>query len=341
MQLQIYQLVQDHLPQKRKITSKGWINFNAPCCHHRGHNQDTRSRGNCLITGDGAIVANCYNCGFKARYLGGDITHNFENWLVYIGAPQEKIQEAKLEILSKKLSGKLETIESPELFKIENFHEVELPTGSRPLLAWMNDEISDDLASCLTYLGSRGRAVADNWEYHWTPSTKWNLNHRIIIPFYHRGTIVGWTARYAGTPPKNDVPRYFNGQLQEGYVFNSDVLSNKLRKFVILAEGPLDAISIDGVAALGSKLNKQQIQLLNSSNQEKIVIPDRQLKNQELIDVALEQGWYVSFPDWETNIKDAAAATCKYGRLYTLATILNSKTKSQLQIGYKRKLMKG
>jgi hypothetical protein len=273
--------------------------------------------------------------------MGGDITHNFENWLVYLGVPRQNIQEAKLEILSKKLSGEIETVERSEIFQPGHFHEVELPDGSKPLTAWLEDEIPDDLVHCLDYLGSRGRAVADNWEYHWTPNTKWNLNHRIIIPFYHRGAVVGWTARYAGTPPSKDIPRYFNGQLQEGYVFNSDVLTNRTRKFVVLVEGPLDAISIDGVAALGSKLNKQQVSWLNSSDQEKIVMPDRQLKNQELIDLAVEQGWYVSFPDWEDDIKDAAAATCKYGRLYTLATILNAKTKSQLQIGYKRKLMKG
>ena len=72
MALLIHQLIFDYLPHKKRQTAKGWINFDAPCCHHRGHNRDTRSRGNLLVTDDGGIIINCYNCGFKAheKYMG-------------------------------------------------------------------------------------------------------------------------------------------------------------------------------------------------------------------------------------------------------------------------------
>ena len=33
------------LPPRAKASPSGWISFNAPCCHHRGHNQDKRKRG--------------------------------------------------------------------------------------------------------------------------------------------------------------------------------------------------------------------------------------------------------------------------------------------------------
>jgi hypothetical protein len=339
--LLLHQLVQEYLPSKRRQNPKGWWIFDSVCCHHRGHNHDTRSRGNLLITADGAIIVNCYNCGFKTGYRGGDITNNFELWLTYLGIPRTRIQEAKLEILSKKLNGELENIDNSNWFRAENFSEVELPRYTNSFDEWLQaDEIPDEFAACVEYLTTRGRAVAEGYQYHWTPNHRWDLNCRIIIPFYHQNKIIGWTGRYAGVPPKN-IPRYFNSDLPTGYLFNNKILTNKFRKYVLVSEGPFDAIAVDGVATLGSKMNKQQIEWLNSSEQEKIIVPDRQLKNQELIDVALDQGWSVSFPEWEEGIKDAADASKKYGKLYTLYSIIQSKTDSKLQIGMKRQMIRG
>ena len=338
--LLIHQLVQDYLPVKRRQTPKGWWVFNSVCCHHRGHSQDTRSRGNLLIAVDGSMIVNCYNCGFKTGYRGSDINGNFETWLGYLGVPRTKIQEAKLEILSKKLNGELETTDSHDWFRTENFPEVQLPNHSRPLDEWLTaEEISDEMIACMEYLTSRGRAVAEGYQYYWSPSSRWDLNRRIIIPFYHHDKIIGWTGRYAGVPPDN-TPRYFNSDIPAGYLFNNTVLTKKLRKYVLISEGPFDAVAVDGIATLGSKMNKQQISWLNSSEQEKIIVPDRQLKNQELIDIAIEQGWSVSFPDWEAGIKDAADASKKYGKLFTISSIIQSKTESKLQIGMKRQMLR-
>jgi hypothetical protein len=340
MSLLLHQLVQDYLPSKRRQTPKGWIVFNAPCCHHRGHNADTRSRGNVLIGLDGHIVANCYNCGFKAIYAGNEISKNFQLWLQYLGVPRDKINEAKLEILSKQLNGEIAAVENTVWFKPEVFSEVDMPKHSKPIESWLEqDDISDDLATCIEYLGNRGRAISENYQYWWSPSTKWDLNKRILIPFWYQDKIVGWTGRYAGVPPSN-TPRYFNSDVPAGYLFNSDVISNKKRKYVLITEGPFDAIAIDCVGAMGSDLNRQQIAWLNSTDQEKIVVPDRQLKNQKLIDIAIEQGWSVSFPDWEDKIKDAADASIQYGRLYTIHSIIAAKTSSILQINFKRQMMK-
>jgi len=338
--LLVHQLVQDHLPTKRRQTAKGWITFNGVCCHHRGHNPDTRSRGNLLISADGSMVINCYNCGFKTMHKGGDISGNFEIWLGYLGIPRAKIQAAKLELLSLKLSGEIESIETGDFLRPENFPEASLPKHARPINEWLeSDEVAPELATCMEYLISRGRAVAENHSYYWTPITRWDLNHRILIPFYHRDRIIGWTGRYAGLPPK-EVPRYYNSDLPSGYLFNNSVLDHKNRRYVLITEGPFDAIAVDGIAVLGSKINQQQIAWLNSSPKEKIVVPDRQMKNQELIDTALEQGWSVSFPDWAQGIKDAADSSKRYGRLYTIASVIQARTKSTLEISMKRQMMR-
>ena len=340
MTLLVHQLVEEYLPAKRKQTAKGWIVFNSVCCHHRGHRRDTRSRGNLLLTPDGGMIVNCYNCGFKTGYRNGDLTGNFENWLRYLGVPHNKIQEAKLEILSKKLNGEIETIVLPEVFHTDHFKEIELPNHSQPIEVWAeSQEISEELITCMEYLSTRGRAIASGWQYHWTPITRWNLNKRIIIPFYHNNKIIGWTGRYAGTPPKN-TPKYFNSDIPQGYLFNNHVINLQPRKYVLITEGPFDAIAVDGVSPLGSTMNKQQISWLNSTDKEKIIVPDRQQNNQDLINVALEQGWSVSFPEWGEGIKDAADASKTYGRLYTIASIINSRTHSKLQIEMKRKTLR-
>ena len=341
MTLLVHQLVLDYLPVKRKQNAKGWIVFNSVCCHRRGHNQDTRSRGNLLITADGGMVVNCYNCGFKTGYRGGDISGHFESWLRYLGAPHNKIQEAKLEILSKKLNGEIETSIAPEIFRTDNFSEIELPNHCKSIESWLDSqEISDDLIKCIEYLSARGRAIAAGWTYYWTPISRWDLNQRVVIPFYHNSKIIGWTGRYAGTPPKNS-PKYFNSDIPVGYLFNNRVITLRQRKYVLVTEGPFDAIAIDGISPLGSTMNKQQILWLNSTDKEKIVVPDRQLQNQDLIDTALEQGWSVSFPEWGEGVKDAADASIKYGKLYTIASIIQSATNSKLQIGLKRKMIRG
>lgn len=334
----MHQLVAENLPQKRKTSPRGWLMFNAPCCTHRGHSRDTRMRGNMLILPDGHIAYNCYNCGFKTVFDNVNISRNFENLMNWMGIPNEDIRKVKLEALQNKLAGVTALPSHEDLDFLRDFKEVQLPEGARPVEAIMeDDEIAPQFATAIEYLFSRGDAVAQGWDYHWSSSTKWNLDQRIIIPFYYRDKIVGWTARYAGTPPSG-TPRYYNSDLQTGYLFNCDAITKGNRKYIILVEGPFDAIAIDGVAALGSKLSRQQLSWLNSTDREIIVLPDRQKNNQGLIDIALEQGWSVSFPDWEDDVKDAADASCRYGKLLTLRTIIDSKTNSALQIGTKRKM---
>lgn len=291
---------------------------------------------------DGSMRVNCYNCSFRTTYRGGDITHGFEAWLGWLGAPRDRIQEAKLEILSKKLNGEIETPVAQDWFRPETFQTVDLPDGSMPIEHWLSlEEPPDEFVECMGYLINRGRAISEWHGYHWTPKpSRHDFNRRIIIPFYHQGRIVGYTGRYCGTAPKG-VPRYYNGAVPDGFLFNNEVIASRTRKFLLITEGPLDAIAVDGVAALGSTLSRAQTTWINSTDKEKIVVPDRQAKNQELIDAALTNGWSVSFPEWGQGIKDAADASKRYGKLFTLASIIDARTSSHLEIGVKRRMLKG
>ena len=66
---------------------------------------------------------------------------------------------------------------------------------------------------------------------------------------------------------------------------------------------------------------------------------DRDEPGKELIDKALALGWEVSFPDWAPDIKDAADAVARYGRVATLQSIIDSATNNKIKIEVKAKML--
>ena len=67
-------------------------------------------------------------------------------------------------------------------------------------------------------------------------------------------------------------------------------------------------------------------------------MPDQDEAGQKLIDQAMEFGWGVSFPEWQKGIDDVAEAVMKYGRLFTMQSILKATETSKLKIDLKRKI---
>lgn len=109
------------------------------------------------------------------------------------------------------------------------------------------------------------------------------------------------------------------------------------RKYVIVCEGPVDAIGIDGVAVMSSEVGSVQRQLIDQLKREVIVIPDRDHDGPKVVKQALEFGWSVSFPEWSDGIKDINDAIKAYGRLYTLYAIIKNKESNGLKIQLKAK----
>jgi DNA primase len=134
----------------------------------------------------------------------------------------------------------------------------------------------------------------------------------------------------------NEKIKYYT-EVQPGYVFNMDA-QDWTRKFVIVTEGPFDAISISGVSILGSEVNDIQRELIDGLTRQVIVVPDRDKSGQKLIDQAIEFGWSVAFPKWHDEVVDVADAVLKYGRLFTIQSILKSTESSKLKIDLNRKL---
>jgi DNA primase len=157
---------------------------------------------------------------------------------------------------------------------------------------------------------------------------------RIIIPYYYGGHLVGNTSRFYD----NRAPKYLSEQ-QRGYVFNID---NQQADWTvcILVEGQFDAISIGGCAYLGSTISEQQAHILSKLRRTIIVVPDRDSAGLEVCDRALELGYRVSIPDWDSDIKDVNDAVKRYGRLTTTLSILEAATSSKIKIEMTRKKFK-
>ena len=110
------------------------------------------------------------------------------------------------------------------------------------------------------------------------------------------------------------------------------------RKFVIVTEGPFDAITVSGVSILGSEINETQKELINGLNRQVIVVPDRDASGQKLVNQAIEFGWSVAFPKWPGDVTDVADAVSKYGRLFVIQSILKTTETTKLKIDLQRKM---
>ena len=143
--------------------------------------------------------------------------------------------------------------------------------------------------------------------------------------------IVGWTARTTG----DATPKYLSEQ-QPGYVFNLDNQKDN-REFVIVSEGPFDALSIDGCALLGAEIKDSQNWLLKQLGKELVLVPDRDHEGPKTVEQAIELGWSVSMPAWPSGVKDINDAIIKIGRLATLWLIRDATESNELKIRLKMK----
>ncbi len=308
-----------YLPPKRKTTPSGWTSFNAPCCHNNGHSVDNRQRGGLINNGDGGISYHCVNCGFKASWQPGrNVSKGMRKLMRWINVPDDLINKISLQVMQEN-----EGIEIQQrLIEIPSFNEVPLPEDAVRISDV--DHITKHLEQIVEYMKARDLYLED-YPFYWSPSL--GYRDRLIIPFYYEGKIVGWTAR---TVQQDKQPKYLSEQ-QPGYVFNLDE-QRPQKIFVIVCEGPVDAIHVDGVALMGSEIKDQQSLLINRLNREVILVPDRDSAGSKVIERAIELGWSVSMPKWDAGIKDISDAVKRYGKLYTLHSIVNAVESSPLKI---------
>ena len=306
------------IPGKTKTSSKGWISFNAVCCHHNGETQDRRGRGGIITDGE-AISYHCFNCNFKTGWKPGrHISLKFRRLLQWMGVDTNTIQMLNIEAL--RIKDTVDVVEQ-DVEEIQvSFEPRDIPNNV-PLSQAPKDiqKYAEDrclpLSSCV-----------------WSNTTAGRLNRRVVIPFTWKGVQIGFTARGVDDATR---PKYFTNH-DPNFVYGIDNQFNDSR-IAILTEGVLDAVCIGGISTLGNTCNETQAQIIDTLGREIILVPDHDRAGGSLIDAALEYGWSVSFPEWENDIKDVNDAVVRYGKLFTLKSIIDAKETSSLKINLKRK----
>lgn len=341
----VWKAVTGVISGRRRSSGTQFINVNCPMCVLRGETPDRKMRCGIKNNHPGVGIS-CFNCGFKTRWEPGElIPKNMREFLKQCGMSEMDVQRLNHKALTYR--SMLEKSPEahhllPEAFR-PNFPNMALPHGARSIEDWAKDGCTDpDFLDAVTYLYSRGDAVATGTTFYWTPNKDHDFNRRIIVPCRYDGRIVGYSGRIIDADRKD---RY-HMKVPPNYLFNMDSLKRD-RKYGIIVEGILDAVAIDGVGLLGARLNPQQAAWINSFGKTIILVPDRDKRGGDMIDVALQYGWHVAFPSakdgrgfknwWEPNVKDAAKATELYGRLWTTLSIVETATDNKLRINMLRK----
>ena len=307
------------LPARRKKTAGGWESFNAPCCHNRGESRDSRKRGGVIFNNEG-FTYHCFNCGFKAGWqLGKSLSKNTKDLLAWLGLPSAEIDRLVLEALRERDA--VAPAKKQISFELE---DMALPDDCLSIKDWAAEGCTDqDLIAVIDYILSRNLTL-DDYNWHWSAAN--GYRDRVILPFYHEGRIVGWTGRKI----KEGKPKYL-AMSQNGYVFNLDAQAYE-RKFVIVVEGQFDAVAVGGVAIMHNEPNEVQCARINRLAKEVILVPDRDRPGAKMVNAALANSWSVSLPPWASDVKDVADAVKKYGKIYTLSSILHYRESNKIKI---------
>jgi hypothetical protein len=322
--------------RKIKQSQNGWISGNAVCCSHNGETADTRGRGG-FITNNGSISYSCFNCGYKASFQPGrHLSYKFRKLLSWLGADDITVRRLVIDAVRLKELVAPETIQEP--IEEITFEQRSLPAEAKNIIDLATfystgdyQNVPAELLATIEYIHRRSINL-EKYQFLWTPEEAYNLHRRLIIPYYYKGVCVGYTSRAIVEGIK---PKYWSNHPAD-FVFNLDNQKPN-SQFVVVCEGPFDAMSIDGVSVSGSEISETQAELIDRLQREVILVPDNDRAGRKLVDRAIELGWTVSFPIWQETCKDINEAVIKYGKLFVLQSILAAKETTRLKIELKKK----
>lgn len=320
----VQEFILNILPIETKQRNNGWYFFNCPCCYHT-EMADQKKRGNILFDGDN-IIYQCFNCKHKWFWQPSyNISKNMLQFLKDVGITENDINELR-KLISEYTSDNIISnnikIKKREIRDIpSNYHSI-----NESLLKGENNFYFKNV---LSYLNNRNPRLLG-----WT-DLKWaDKQNNFLIPCYEYGNVVGYSLRKLDDTSNNKYIHY----IPSGYIFNFDNLLLD-RKYEILVEGQTCALAINGIAYLSSTITPNRLKriLPFTKNKEIIICPDRDKAGMKIIDQIIDEKlpFSVSFPKWEKGIKDPEEAVKKYGRLYTIYSILTSKESDKNLIKFK------
>lgn len=316
------------LPPETKHRNNGWYYYNCKSCHNF-ELPDKKMRGNILFEGEN-IVYQCFNCKLKWVWTpdSGIISKNMYLWLKDMGLTAAQIAEFKTicqQFCNNATPSENNVIKKREIRTIPAYYKSIQKSLEKK-------ESNQTLQRVVRYLNLRNPELLKWGELMWAN----NQNH-FLIPCYEYGNIVGYSLRKLND---EDAPKYIH-YIPSGYIFNFDNLL-KDRKYQIICEGQTDALAINGISILSNTFTPDRLKriLPFTEHQELILLPDRDKAGQKMVKQCLDNDlpFSVAFPNWDKGIKDAEDAVKKFGRLYTIYSILTSRERDKNLI--KMKAMK-
>lgn len=326
---EIIEFIYDILPGDKKHRGNGWTYFNCPMCKFT-EMPDGKHRGNILLFDDG-FVYQCFNCKFKCGFhLGQYFSRNCYSFL------KELCSEKQLKTLSdmvKKYNEEHENSEHQSQQTIIKREFRNIPSEYKSIKqSILENEQNLHFKMAKAYIEGRNPRLLNWGDLMWSKNT-----NGFLIPCYENGKVVGYSIRKLNDEVKNKYLHF----IPQGYVYNFDNLLLP-RYFEIITEGQLDALAINGISILSNEFTQDRLKriLPYIDNKEIIVMPDRDKAGKKLVTQILEEDlpFSVAFPNWEKGIKDCFDAVKKYGRLYTIYGIINTKENDKDKI--KMKAMK-
>ena len=320
----ILEYIYNLLPPDRKMKSNGDVVFNGVCCW-RTERPDTKHRAGMKFSDDG-FVYNCFNCKFKCGYTVGQyMSKNCIQLLKDLGASKQDLYNIR-----KLVEESLNTETEHKVVKEKRVIR-DIPDGYKSIKeSLLNKESTPTLNKIYKYLLNRNPRIIEWEDIMWKDGQE-----SFLIPCYEYGKVVGYSLRML----KDNIGSKYIHCIPSGYIYNFDIL-NEPREYEIVVEGQIDALSLNCISILSNVFTEDKLKRLLPMVKDKkvIILPDRDKAGIKLVDQVLNENlpFGVSFPDWDTGIKDAEDAVKKYGRLYTLYKVIQSVEFDKLKIEVKK-----
>jgi hypothetical protein len=290
----------------------GWYPCRCLICN------DYQERGGFKQDGD-EVRWKCFNCGSRFKYTehSGKLYSDAKQVLYSFGVTSNELDEVLGSTFFNKGEAKAEISEETLKPKFSLFTpEIELPPSSHLLGAPIKDELQNPL---IEYMVQR-KLDPIKLNAHFSLDPK--FLGRIIVPCYRDTKVIFWQAR---TIFKDVNPRYLSPSVvKEAVLWGYDNIWRRYDTPLFITEGIFDAHHLDGVALLGSELTAAKLEVLNRTKRRKVVVVDRNMNGKKLAEVALTNGWEITFPPEGTS--DTNDSVQKHGLAYTMWTLMRDIT---------------
>ncbi len=281
-------------------------------------------RGGWLFQDDTAWYS-CFNCGCSASFDPNreyPFSGRMREVLDSFGIPESEYKaiayiaqaQGNKTTKPKKVITPVKPIEIPSHFyKLADAGlDDKLAETSRAFLRARNvtpDSYEFYLSTCECGGDPRERAIAKSFK------------NRLIIPAFKNGQMIYYQARSLNPEVKD---KYLSPEIpRRNIIYFYDRLYENLTAPLFVVEGFFDAYHVNGVAVMQNKLTTDQIDLLEKSPRQKIIIPDRKGDSNMLAEQAVDLGWGLSIPEIG-QCQDVDEAVIKYGRLYVVASVIKN-----------------